>query len=69
MTNEKVLKKALTLSPMHAVHMRERLIVILELSLRDIEESPDKWEGNTLFHMDYLKKMYQEILNTISFNN
>ena len=69
MTNEKVLKQAFTLSPMHAVHMRERLIVILELSLKDIEESPEKWEGNTLFHMGYLKKIYQEILDIVNFNN
>lgn len=68
-TNEKVLKKALTLSPIHAVHIRERLVVILELSLKDMEESLEKWEGNTMFHPDYLKKIYQEILDIVSFNN
>jgi hypothetical protein len=67
-TNEKVLKKALALGPMHAVHIRERLIVILELSLKDMEEASEKWE-NTIFHPDYLKKTYQEILNIVSFNN
>lgn len=67
-TNEQVLKKLL--KELHTVEiaiLRERILMICDISIKSIEKSPEEW-SNPIFHVNQYKATMNKIKSIVDFN-
>lgn len=69
MTNDKAFKNLLKeISPIHLAMLRERLVLIMEMTRNGIEDNPSDWD-NGLIHPNEYVNLASLVDKHLGFNN
>lgn len=56
-----------SLHPIHVALLRERIMVVMEMTIEDIDNNPADWR-NGIIHPDAFRQLHEEVKNHLAFD-